>query len=88
MATATKTGGHLLREARLSAGLTRAELASLVGCSYSMLGNIEQGAVPQRSAVLARAWAAIDSAKNESSPVSKPGSTEGTTTADLDGTLA
>ena len=61
MATTTTTtrGGHDLRAAREQAGVTRAQLAQLAGCSYSMLGNIEQGAVPKRSEVLERAFDAI-----------------------------
>lgn len=49
-----------LREAREQAGLTRAQLAGLTGCSLAALANIEQGAVPKRSRVLAAALSAID----------------------------
>jgi transcriptional regulator with XRE-family HTH domain len=59
MTTITTTTGHDLRAARVRAGLTRAQLASLIGCSYSQLGNIEAGAVPRRSGVLDRAWTVI-----------------------------
>lgn len=45
--------------ARESAGLTRAQLAGLAGCSLSSLAAIEQGAVPKRSRVLAAAWDAL-----------------------------
>ena len=51
--------GQTLRAAREHIGLTRAQLAGLAGCSVSSLGFIEQGAVPERSAVLDRAWAVI-----------------------------
>lgn len=46
--------GANLREAREHAGLTRARLAGLAGCSISTLAAIEQGAVPKRSGVLLR----------------------------------
>jgi hypothetical protein len=47
-------------------GLTRAQLAGMAQCAVSSLGFIEQGAVPQRSAVLDRAWAVIDQLEAES----------------------
>jgi DNA-binding XRE family transcriptional regulator len=53
-------GGQNLRAARERLGVTRAELAGLAGCATSSLGFIEQGAVPKRSEVLARAWAVIE----------------------------
>jgi len=52
-------GGRTLRAARESVGLTRARLADLADCSISSLGFIEQGATPERSAVLERAWDVI-----------------------------
>jgi transcriptional regulator with XRE-family HTH domain len=52
--------GQHLRAAREQAGLTRAQLAGIARCSISSLGFIEQGAVPERSAVLDRAWRAIE----------------------------
>lgn len=58
-ATTTNRVGRDLREAREAAGLTRAELAALTGCSISSLGNIEQGAVPKESRVLEAARRAI-----------------------------
>jgi transcriptional regulator with XRE-family HTH domain len=48
-----------LRQAREKAGVTRARLAGLAHCSYSQISNIEAGAVPNRSAVLERALAAL-----------------------------
>jgi transcriptional regulator with XRE-family HTH domain len=57
-----------LREAREATGLTRARLASLAGCSIASLANIEQGAVPKRSAVLERAWAVIESINDNDAP--------------------
>jgi transcriptional regulator with XRE-family HTH domain len=54
-----ETDGGTLRAAREQVGLTRAQLAGLAGCAISSLGFIEQGAVPERSAVLERAWAVI-----------------------------
>jgi transcriptional regulator with XRE-family HTH domain len=48
------TAGHELRRARESAGITRARLAGLAGCSLSQLAAIETGAVPKRSVVLDR----------------------------------
>lgn len=52
--------GIALREARERAGLTRIELATLVGCSLSQLANIEAGAVPKQSKVLEAAFRAIE----------------------------
>lgn len=51
--------GHDLRQARHRAGITRAQLASLVGCSLAQLANIEQGAVPRRSRVVDEALVAL-----------------------------
>lgn len=48
-----------LRARRERAGLTRTRLAGLVGCSPTSLANIEDGAVPKRSAVLERALALL-----------------------------
>jgi len=59
-ATTTSETGRDLRSARAEAGLTRAQLAGLTGCSLAALGNIEQGAVPKRSRVLDRALAVIE----------------------------
>jgi transcriptional regulator with XRE-family HTH domain len=59
--TTTDPSGRRLREAREAAGLSRIELAAMIGCSLSQLGNIEQGAVPKRSRVLDAAMAAIES---------------------------
>ena len=58
--TDTSVIGANLREARERAGLTRAQLAALAGCSLASLGNIEQGAVSRESRVLAAALEAID----------------------------
>ncbi|MDX6436772.1 MAG: Helix-turn-helix domain [Gaiellaceae bacterium] len=66
------TAGDELRMARLEAGLTRIQLAALAGVSFSQLSNIEQGAVPKRSAVLKRALAAI-SALNDNAPGAQAG---------------
>jgi transcriptional regulator with XRE-family HTH domain len=51
-----------LRAARERAGLTRAQLAGLTGCSLSTITNIEHGAVPRRSPILDRLWAVLDEA--------------------------
>jgi len=51
--------GRRLRKEREAAGLTRAQLALLTGCSLTSLGNIEQGATPRRSRVLEEAFAAV-----------------------------
>jgi transcriptional regulator with XRE-family HTH domain len=59
-ATTTGSGGQSLRAARESAGITRAQLAGLAGCSLASLAAIEQGATPRRSLVLDRAWAALN----------------------------
>ncbi len=60
MAT-TNTGlvGRDLRATRRRAGVSRAQLANLAGCSLASLANIEQGAVPRRSRVLEDAFAAL-----------------------------
>jgi transcriptional regulator with XRE-family HTH domain len=62
--TSTAGAGLNLRRDREQAGLTRAQLAHLAGCSLASLANIEQGAVPKRSEVLERALRVI----NERSP--------------------
>lgn len=64
----TAASGQTLREAREHAGLTRAQLAALAGCSFSQLSNIEQGAVPKTSRVLVDALAAIDVYTSEAVP--------------------
>lgn len=51
--------GLELRAAREGVGLTRAELAYRAQCAISSLGFMEAGAVPERSAVLDRAWGVI-----------------------------
>lgn len=48
-----------LRRLRAQAGLTRAEVATLSGCSLSMLGSLESGWIPARSPVLARVLAVL-----------------------------
>ncbi len=55
----TNTTAANLRETRERLGITRAQLAGLVGCSPTSLANIEDGAVPKRSGVLERAIAAL-----------------------------
>ncbi len=72
MAATTTTGvGHDLRAARTAAGLTRADVARLAGCSLAALGNIEQGYVPKRSRVLETALEVI--AAHDSSTKRGPG---------------
>jgi transcriptional regulator with XRE-family HTH domain len=51
-----------IRAARERAGLTRAQVAARAGCSMSMLGDIEAGAIPKRSAVLDRVRTVLDEA--------------------------
>lgn len=58
-AITTTDRGRALRSAREAAGITRAHLAALADCSLASLAQIEQGAVPRRSRVLARAWQAL-----------------------------
>jgi predicted transcriptional regulator len=48
-----------LRAAREEAGVTRAELARLAGCSLTFLANVEQGAVPHHSPTLDRVRAVL-----------------------------
>jgi transcriptional regulator with XRE-family HTH domain len=72
--TTTSPSGDI-REQREQAGISRAQLAALVGCSLSQLANIEQGAVPKRSRVLQLAWATL-ARLNDESPVGEPGSRE------------
>lgn len=70
--TGDERPGDELRAARQRAGLTRAQLAALAGCSLAQLGNLEQGAIPRRSAVLGRARAVIAS-YNDARPADQPG---------------
>lgn len=48
-----------IRDARAAAGMTRAQLAARAGCSLSMLGALEDGAVPRQSDVLGRVRAVL-----------------------------
>ena len=77
MATTTTTdrGGNL-RAAREEAGLTRVQLANLIGCSLAQLANIEQGAVPKRSHVLQAALEAIGEHAKDDDPAVTPGRVE------------
>jgi len=64
----TTIGGQVksdFRVRRERAGLTRARLAGLVGCSTTSLANIEDGAIPKRSAVLERALSVIAAHEDE-----------------------
>lgn len=74
--TTTTEPGLTLREERERAGLTRAQLAALTGCSLAALGNIEQGAVPKRSRVLEAAFEAIADHLHDDDPASTPGRVE------------
>jgi DNA-binding XRE family transcriptional regulator len=74
-------GGQSLAQARKRVGLTQARLSALANCSIASIAWIEQGAVPQHSDVLARAWKVIEAA-NESDPAATPGPTK---TADAGG---
>jgi predicted transcriptional regulator len=53
------SAGSDLRAERTRLGISRAQLAGLADCSMAALGNIENGAVPKRSSVLERAFAAL-----------------------------
>lgn len=52
--TTIATTPDALREARVEAGLTRAQLAAAADCSLAWIANFEQGAAPKRSDVLPR----------------------------------
>ena len=52
--TANELRANELRAKREALGWTRATLAARVGCSIAHLANIEAGAIPQASPVLAR----------------------------------
>lgn len=58
----TPQAGYDLRAAREAAGISRARLAALADCSPAMIEIIEAGAVPKRSAVLARCRLALQDA--------------------------
>jgi transcriptional regulator with XRE-family HTH domain len=75
-ATTTSERGGNLRTAREQAGLTRVQLANLIGCSLAQLANIEQGAVPKRSHVLRAALEAIGKHVKDDDPVITPGRVE------------
>lgn len=53
--------GEELRNARLAAGLTQAQLAVRADCSLGSLGNMEAGVIPRRSAVLERVVVVLSS---------------------------
>jgi len=57
-----------LRTRREQVGLTRARLAGLAGCSPTTLANIEDGAIPKRSAALERALVVIADREQETAP--------------------
>ncbi|MEA2152868.1 MAG: hypothetical protein QOI18_1101 [Solirubrobacteraceae bacterium] len=59
------SAGSDLGIARTRLGISRVQLAGLADCSMAALGNIEQGAVPKRSSVLDRAFAALAAVKAE-----------------------
>lgn len=59
MATATDDRGARLRAERERLNVPRAKLAAKARCSLAQLGAIEAGAVPRKSAVLARAQDAL-----------------------------
>ncbi len=61
---ATTTSGQL-RQRREDLKISRVELAVLADCSVSQLANIEQGAVPRFSDVLARAQVALAKAESK-----------------------
>jgi DNA-binding XRE family transcriptional regulator len=63
-ATTITTTAAALREARERAGVTRAQLAQLAGCSLTFLANVEQGAVPRRSPTLDRVREALEKASH------------------------
>ena len=73
--TTISRAGRDLRTERTRAGLTRVQLASLVGCSLGQLANIEQGAIPKRSRVLEAAFVALGDL-NDDGPGSTPGRVE------------
>jgi predicted transcriptional regulator len=68
VATAAKRASAELRQTRERVGLTRAQLAGLAGCSLSMLGAIEAGAVPRRSPTLDRVRAVLTDAERKTTP--------------------
>ncbi|MGI8845693.1 MAG: helix-turn-helix domain-containing protein [Thermoleophilaceae bacterium] len=65
--------GEELRNARLAAGLTQAQLAVRADCSLGSLGNMEAGAIPRRSAVLERVQAILDPYTHETRDSAIPG---------------
>lgn len=74
--TTTSDRGVNLRAAREQAGLTRVQLANLIGCSLAQLANIEQGAVPKRSEVLQAALEALGEHVEDDDPAVTPGRVE------------
>lgn len=73
--TTSSRAGRDLRAERKRAGLTRVQLAALVGCSLAQLANIEQGAIPKRSRVLEDAFAALAD-QHDDDPAPSPGRVE------------
>ncbi len=64
-ATKPKRSASDLRQDRERAGLTRQELATASGCSMSMLGLLEAGYDPERSAARERIEAVLDELERE-----------------------
>jgi transcriptional regulator with XRE-family HTH domain len=59
--------GEVLREARHRAGLTREKLATLAGCSYGWIAQLEAGAQPVNSTKLEGIWRVLDALGGRSS---------------------
>lgn len=82
--TTTTAPGQIaaeLRAARGRAGLTRPQVATLAGCSLAHLANLEQGAIPNRSAALGRIRVVLDAALNDSRPAGERAAVETSSTA-------
>jgi len=75
--------GADLLAARKKAGLTRADVAALAGCSMTYLQNLEAGVIPRRSEVLPRVCEALGlSLKDEGSAPPEPLATTSAGTGD------
>jgi transcriptional regulator with XRE-family HTH domain len=58
--TPSQPAGAELRNARQRAGLTRAKLAVLAGCSYAWIAQLEAGVQPVNSTKLEGIWRVLD----------------------------
>lgn len=53
-----------IKRRRMKLGLSLIEVARRAGCSLTMIGNLERGRIPQRSAALPKVLEVLDEAEH------------------------